>query len=365
MIRRSFLSAVLAAVFVMPLVANRSRAADPAGVKSFDTWTATCNNLADCVVVGAVDGELLTLRVIRGAKPDAEPEVKMTFVRTDEDKKPPGVVRLTAVDGPKKTPLSVPPATVSQDDERFVRIELPAGGPSRGFVDGIRDAASLSYKIGGTEGSFGLKGISAALRWIDDRQGRAGTATALVARGMTSNGQIPATRPAPVVTAAPAGSAAEVDKPAISAALKKAMPRGDECEAELLKAPDAAESLFAWRLGPDRLLVFVPCSRGAYNFSAALFFTDIKGGSPRPVELPHPAAPRDGVPPNILTNAEFDPGKMELSEFAKGRGLGDCGSQTTWVWTGKDFELLSASLQTTCAGLVSDDWPNIYTAVRK
>lgn len=366
MIRRRRVPAVrrLCAALFLALGATASRAADPAGTKTFVTWTATCNNLADCVVVGAEESQLLTVRVIRGAKPDAEPLVKMTLVRTDDDKTPVSSVRMTAIDGAKKTPLAIPDASLSRDDARIVNVELPPGGPGGKFVDAIRDGASLTYQIGASEGSFGLKGISAALRWVDDRQRRAGTATALVAKGMTPLSQVPAERPAPVVTAAPAGSAREVTFSA-GAALKKAMPQGDTCDAEIVRSPDAAESVFAWKLGADRLLVFMPCSRGAYNFAAALFFTDAKGGSPRPVALPLPAGPRHDVPVNILTNAEFDPEKMELSEFAKARGLGDCGSQTTWAWTGTTFALLSASVQMTCAGLTSEAWPNVYRAVKR
>lgn len=285
MIRRRLCptACIRAVGFLLAVMASRGHAADRAGIKTFDTWTATCNNLADCVAVGAQDGELVTVRVIRGAKPDAEPIVKLTLVRTDDDKTPVSSVRLTAVDGDKKTAVDMPNAAVSQDDARIVTVDLPPGASSSMFIDAFRNAASLTYKIGTSDGSFGLKGMSAALRWIDARQGRAGTATALVAKGMTPLSQVPAERPVPVVTAAPEGSAAKVTQVPIGAALKKAMPQGDDCEAELVTSREAGEGASAGTLGRDHLLVFVPCSRGAYNVSAALFFTDAKGGSPRPV----------------------------------------------------------------------------------
>jgi hypothetical protein len=104
---------------------------------------------------------------------------------------------------------------------------------------------------------------------------------------------------------------------------------------------------------------------GAYNVTSALFFTDANGGAPRPTVLSRPVAGGDaGNPANLLINADFDPKSMVLTEFAKGRGIGDCGSIWTWLWTGRAFEPLDASRLEACPGALPEDWPNIYKATR-
>ena len=73
----------------------------------------------------------------------------------------------------------------------------------------------------------------------------------------------------------------------------------------------------------------------------------------------------DGDPPNMLINESFDPKTMVLTSFAKGRGIGDCGTLTEWVWTGSTFALLDASGIEACPGALPEDWPSVYQANRR
>ena len=118
-------------------------------------------------------------------------------------------------------------------------------------------------------------------------------------------------------------------------------------------------------MGRDLVLVAVPCVRGAYNMTRALFFTDAKGGAPRPVPLPQARAEDVATAENVVTNMGFDQKTMILSDFAKGRGLGDCGDRRTFVWTGKIFALLEAAGLDACPGALAEDWPLFYRAKLK
>ena len=345
-----------------------ARAAQPEATKVFGNWTASCNNLGACVVTGAAaDGEdLVYLRLSREAGAGAAPMLKLVFgVPEGAEKKGPFTAfRLTALTAKDKTALAPIPAKAAADDATYVSATL-APGPALALIDAIRNADRLEAAIGPEKSSVDLKGFSAALRFIDDRQGRVGGPTALIAKGMTPPGAVPPPAPAPIVTPAPAGSVEKVAKPVVTPALLAA-PAAD-CDADTLKAH---EDLEAWRVAPDRVLVSVPCDNGAYNFTRVLYVTNAKGAPLGPVSLPRPAGQDPAgqatdTPKNVIVNGAFDPTTMVLSEFAKGRGIGDCGSVTQWVWTGKAFALLSADAIDSCPGGFAQDWPNLYTAVKK
>lgn len=352
MVRMIALLASLAACAV------QASAAEPAATRVFNGWTATCNNLGTCVATAAAgdSADLMYLQLKRAAGATAPPAAKIVLGVQDA-KGPFDRFRLTAVDGSRKIALPPVAATAAKDDTSTISGDVSPGAATLALIEAIRNAATLEIAIGSASGTIDLKGLSAALRFIDDRQGRVGGATALVAKGMTPAGQVPGPTPAPIVMPAPAGSATAVAKPKLTPALLGLAAKG--CDADTVKAH---EDLKAWRLAPDRILVAVPCQTGAYNFQSALYFTDATGKPIGPANLPQPTS--DDAP-NLITNGDFDPKTMELSTFAKGRGIGDCGLVATWVWTGERFALLTAAGLDNCPGGLSDDWPNIYTAVKR
>jgi hypothetical protein len=61
-----------------------------------------------------------------------------------------------------------------------------------------------------------------------------------------------------------------------------------------------------------------------------------------------------------LVNVAFDPKTGVLSEYNKWRGLGDCGSSTNWVWTGKQFAAVTHDTMPECRGII--DYLNLWTA---
>jgi hypothetical protein len=67
----------------------------------------------------------------------------------------------------------------------------------------------------------------------------------------------------------------------------------------------------------------------------------------------------------MTTNASFDKKTMTLSTFAKGRGLGDCGTAEDWVWDGQNFRLTLLRIMPHCKGIGVDDWPVLYRAERR
>ncbi len=349
-----------AALAVLALAAVPSRAAPTGAVppvsKSFEGWVATCDNLHDCVVVGSNDeGDgLFYVRVARGSDVVAAPKVKMVLAASDPIPGAPSAIRLMVKAASKTEAFSVPAA---KDDPDGAALAAEISDPA--FLISIEAADTLDYVAGTLKGRLGLKGLVPALRFIDEHQGRTGTPTALVARGMTPVSQVPAPPVPPTVQ--PAGiTAAVAASPTLSRALlDMAKPA---CDPEVVEAHgDAA----AWTLGPDRQLVAVPCAEGAYNASVALFTTDGKGGQPRPAMLEQPLKQGDAEADNVVVNYDFDVKTLTLTSLDKGRGLGDCGASRTWVWTGEIFALLRAAELETCPGALPEDWPPVFQAHRQ
>lgn len=334
--------------------------ARPPGGKSFGTWSGTCNNLGACVAIGTASDDLFYVRIARAAGAAAAPDVKIVLVTSDPLKSAAApTFALTAVQGGQRTDLESIPATADGEDKDRYSARITQDAAALAFIAAIRNATTLDYKLLDASGSLDLKGLAAALRWIDAQQGRAGTPTALVARGMTPIGQVPEPSRPPIIRAAPAGSVKEIAKPILDRGLLQEAEAIADCDKAVVAAHESAQ---AWRLGANQVFVAVPCFNAAYNFSSALFFTGV-GGKPRPVPLP--SAPGDsGTARNVVTNFGFDPKSMTLTEFNKGRGIGDCGETRTWLWTGQTFALLDAARLEACPGALPEDWPNTFHAER-
>jgi hypothetical protein len=341
------------------LLAALTALAGPAAaqaVKTFKSWSATCDNLGTCTAFGYTDEAADThgfIRLVRAAGPDAAPRVTLrTETEDGDDGKAPLTWRVS-VDGATPAGLEAVAAKAG-DDER--RAEL-SPAQARALLAAARNGASLTLTGGKTPITITLAGSSAALLWIDDRQGRVGTLTALAARGPKPASAVPAAAPPPAVAAAAAVSQAGL--PTRLPAAIRALPKVKDCD-----DPDAAKlDPTVARLGPHQVLWGAPCSEGAYNVLSLLFIADEAGHGAREIVPPdaHPPHPK---PPQELMNVDYDPATRTLTAFAKARGLGDCGSLEHWIWDGKAFRLLDETVMGDCQGVPPDDWPSLYHAVR-
>ena len=205
---------------------------------------------------------------------------------------------------------------------------------------------------GANAANASLAGSSAALRFMDAQQGRAGGVTAAVARGPKPASAVPVAAPLPRIRGiAPSGSPAK-----ITPALIKAMRKITQCDTE---DSGSSEPITGNAIGGGATLVLLPCGAGAYNFSSVPFI--VTGGKPRVARfdsLPG-FAQGEGFP--TLVNAGWDAKTGQLATYAKGRGLGDCGSSETYVWDGAIFRLVGATRMDECQG--SMNWLTVWRAV--
>jgi Protein of unknown function (DUF1176) len=298
----------------------------PGTLKTFGDWTVGCDNVLTCQMgsllpEGDFDG-LVTVAMVRDA---GEPGAVIVAATPRED--------------------NVVPAAMLIDGRRI------AGTAGDGRLTGA-DAVVLARAMtngatmdvmgkAGRIGRVSLKGASAALRYIDAAQGRAGTQSAIVARGGKPG--TTAAAPPPVILAVKAEG-----KPAVPGAAQIAeMNRKGACE-----MPDGVDvKPVLGALGGGKTLVILPCSTGAYNLIGALFVIDGAAITPAQVDSPSgfEATGADSqTPVHSVINGDFEKGV--LSSYAKGRGLGDCGVAQEFVWDGTRFRLSRQTEMGECRG---------------
>ena len=324
--------------------------AQAAGQTSFKDWTVVYDNLNTCVafVFPTDEGEQAWLRLERAG--DAGAPVRVTIVVSAEER--PGAGGASwglTVDG-KPIPGLAALKPVA-DDTGFWRAEIPAD-KARLVALAARDGSVMTLtRRGRAPMVLPLSGGAATMIWIDEQQGRLGSPTALSrASGV------------PAAIVAPARPRIAAGPPVSQTGLPAQVPASvmtaiGECEEQMEPAIDPIIA----RLSPGVALYAPVCSRGAYNALYSLVLADERGGGARVIQLPLPEGfgqTSIGDPMNI----DYDPTSRILTSFAKGRGLGDCGDETQWVWDGEAFQVLLSRVMGHCRGVPFDDWPTLFQA---
>ncbi len=208
----------------------------------------------------------------------------------------------------------------------------------------VQDAA------GRTISEIALGGLWEALVYMDERQGRLRTTTAILRRGRRPASAVPNPPAIPIVQAAPRTG----DRPlAISAARMMQARREMGCTAEEVGVASAEAPAHA--LGNGRTLIMMACGAGAYNYQSIPLIAWQDGRTVRiePARFDVSRDPVEGEPDPkgfYVTNAEFDEATLAIGEYAKGRGLGDCGVSATYSWDGQMFRLTLQNEMSECRG---------------
>lgn len=321
--------------------------------RRFRDWSATCGNDGTCWAFGfAPDFAAGWVRVALRPGPDARPDIAFGAWPDGEAASP---SRLgLEIDGRRFAAVA---DTDSQTPVGRITTDVAA------VIDALAQGRSMRI-TGAANQAVSLNGAAAALLWIDEKQGRLNTTTALVRKGDRPASAVPVAPALPRVPIAPAvdQSGFADPSPALPAALR-ARPEVAACLQDSA-LPDVRDQIASARLDAGTALWAVPCGAGAYNLTQNWYLTDADGRNPRPVALAGTAGPgADPVrPDNALINGVYDPKTRTLSAFGKGRGLGDCGVLQTWAWTGERFALTRESVMGDCAGVPSELWPVTWRA---
>lgn len=237
-----------------------------------------------------------------------------------------------------------------------------AGEPARRFVRAIVDAPRLMLDRSGPA-HLSLRGLAAILLAMDEAQGRIGNASALVRPGPAPASATPTPAPLPIVRAATPSRPLAGGK-ALAATIRRLHARvfaAHECD-----LPPGGEDA-AYPLTASDAIVVIGCGRFAYQTSVLAFRTPRdRPAAARLLSLPAPplAPLPDADSAGEYVEGSYDPATRIFSEFAKGRGMADCGSATEWTFDGDAFRLSAFRWQDRCGGALAGDWPVLYRTRR-
>jgi len=323
--------------------------------RTFRDWIAVCDNGLDCAAFTGGDQGWIKVSIPAGPQGEA---VVTTGAFLTED---------------------VPQMTVVTDAGRFaVRPEGRAGrvaGEATGrALAALASTRALSVNFGSESATLSPAGASAALLWIDEKQGRLGTTTALIRRGERPASSVPAAPALPRIQAAagvdqgPLGGANDPGEQGDTAGVR--LPPGLEALAEVRQCREEtgdneylSRAILAGPLSGDRELWGVPCAAGAYNITYAIYVSGPNGANPVKTELrswDNAPCEEGDIAGDGLVNPTFDAAAGTISHFPRGRGLGDCGVIQTWVWTGARFALTEEKVMGECWGIPSAEWPTTW-----
>lgn len=308
--------------------------------RTFRDWTVVCDNGNDCAAYGPAEdnGGFVMLKIAAG--PEARPLVLADSWALEASTE---VLRLD-IDGLNYS---------GKNENRGEFNVLTIDRPSDQLMNALANGRAMSLSASGRTVSVSLTGAAAAFLWIDERQGRLGTTTALMRKGDRPASSVLAAPVLPRVTAA--ASVAQSNLPKTLSPNVTALPRARECAAEFQGLAHGKDDWAVHRLGADTLLWELPCGAGAYNFSQAYVLSANDGSGARALDFPTPRGPVDS-----LVNSNFDSATNSISAFGKGRGLGDCGTMGSWTWTGREFVLSSENNMDDCLGIHWDLWPSTW-----
>lgn len=319
-------------------------------VKIFKDWYVACDNIWSCEAGSLSDdgSDVFTAQVVR-IRREGGPDAPFRIGLRPQEEQAKGAARLV-IDGGK-------PFTGALDGEGDSWLdEAQSMAVARSLANGKSAQVVLSD---GSAIPISLAGSSAALRYIDAIQQRAGTSGAIVATGAKPDAALPPAMPK--LTARAATSLIEL--PDLKSYPELIAETG--CDLRMEGAEDGVVSL-GQRNGSDMALVLIACDSGAYNFGSVVMIAE------RPMEDPNagwtfrkarfetpPGWSDDGQVAQVV-NASFDPATGILSEYAKGRGPGDCGTANEFAWDGEQFRLAERHVMDECRG--AWDWPRVWVA---
>lgn len=309
--------------------------------RAFRDWRAVCDNGARCVAhAGSATSGWLMVRM------DAGPEARPTLLADLPEIS--GVALRLVIDG-RSHALS---AASGDGGGQTVPAAETAAVLSR--LAAARDIRLVAPDF---EAAIPTGGVSAALLWIDERQGRLDTVTALLRRGDRPASAVPARPALPVVTAGPAAAQSGFgDSDQTLPAALEALPAVKTCRTETAGNDWVQGAVASARLDASTELWAVPCFAGAYNIGQDWYLTGPGGRDPRPAVL----TSSSGETGAGTINGGYSPETRTLTAFAKGRGIGDCGVAQTWTWTGRAFVLTTETEMQDCQGIPADHWPTTW-----
>ncbi|POP42195.1 DUF1176 domain-containing protein [Superficieibacter electus] len=319
--------------------------------QAFTDWQVTCNNQNFCVArnTGQHFGFVMTLSRSAGAHNDAGLRIELGGL-TPPSAKPAAIAPRLLFDG---QPLKVTPPRWRIDPLRVITGD---GATVAAFLAQIQDGQEIT--LAGGQQKISLRGLKAALLFIDDRQKRVGSQTAWISKGNKPPLRVP---PAPALKEVVAVN--PTPTPLTHEERSALLDYGNWKMSNIQCSLDPSRrEVRIWALTDNKALMAISCEAGAYNtVDLAWLVSRRKPFTSWQVRLRLPFTPGSGETDMELMNAGFDEKNRELTTLAKGRGMADCGIQTRWRFDGQRFSLVRYAEEPSCDNWQGPDaWPTLW-----
>lgn len=323
------------------LISLLSAQAQEAGVRRyFDDWLAACRSDGYCSAIGYVnpnpgDGRVADywFRIGRHAE-ESYWELSFTPIKVMADPAQPFTI---TVDDAAETFLGIDEIAPYGAINDFFLLGKKAQAVMDRMMPGTALSVSFTDETGAPEdASFSLKGLTAALIWIDERQKRLGSER--------------------VAELPPQGLAPAYDLPAPSVldptTVRLVNLHNDSSNCSVPIDEETFNRVWRAELDATHSLFVVPCEEFSYNFIGALYIVTEFEVTPAIVPGSDTGT---GALANTVYSASWDDASATLFSAYKG-GNGNCGSAGKWRWTSDQFELIEFRARETCDD-TAVEWP--------
>lgn len=216
---------------------------------------------------------------------------------------------------------------------------------TQALLTAVQGKQPIRWTFGDLHWHLSVDGATATLVKMDEFQHRLNTPTALMKKGQGSSDSVLIAQQKPQIrwVKPVRGSIQDIKMNTPQAQkLKTLLLKKTEAEAcELLKSNQDEDAAFrVYPLNAQHKLLEVPCWRAAYNMASgfAVLNNDLTK-----------------IQQWVTSNgSDYELGKISAAH--KGRGLGDCWTQTEWVWNGKQFFQSYHAVQLQCRGFAGGAW---------
>lgn len=352
--------------FIIALVASMPAAVageTVSAVRQFGDWSGACDNAKECTAVNVSEA---FARAQEGSEADlASPKIWVRR-RAGGSERPRVFIDLS-VWGETRSVGALALRFLDKNDDgtgpayRLKQIETGRYELARQDMAAFFTAARASTKVGTflangePHGIATTKGMRAALIFMDDAQGRAGTVTANDAKGPAPAARVPAEPVRPNVRVVRAAGQIEgLSKPNLQMIQRYASRCGPP-------GPNADAAVKMVRLADGHALHSFSCGGGGPNVMTVWAIANGKGEF-LDVKLPRPDLGR-GTEEPVLPNSSFDSTSGQLTAVYRARKFADCGWQRRWAWDGRAFAMIDSVEMPACIGVQLNQWLQTYRAV--
>ncbi|WP_312924495.1 DUF1176 domain-containing protein [Atlantibacter hermannii] len=315
---------------------------------SYKNWEVVCDNVLTCRAAGygPEEGSGGSVLLTREAGPNSVVQGRVMLADIEENDSPETVdLALFINDQPLGN------ITPGPDGDWIL-----AQQQTDAIIKAVTGSDVVEFRGGKAPFALSGDGANAVMLKMDDVQGRVNTVGALIKKGNKPESSVPVAPAIPAIVAAPTLDAPEkpldAQQDSLIRPLLQAATRQDDCE-RLYPDPDnQPENITVTPLDEKHVLLSSLCWRAAYNEGYGYWVMDaaLKGK------------------PQLVTSSGTSYQKGIIDMAQKGRGLGDCWGNESWVWDGKAFQLSSSYTTGMCRYLrAGGTWvlPTWVTDVKK